>query len=122
MSSGLAATFRRILLLTLLSAAGGALFKMLSDRHGAAVPAAPEWPPFEPAVVPDREPMPVGDAGHHADSTGHTGAPDGFPVKVKDSSRIFHVPGGRFYDRTIADRHYTTAAAAEADGYRASTY
>ena len=44
--------------------------------------------------------------------------PPGFPVKVKVSSGIFHVPGGRFYERTSPDRCYATPAAAEADGYR----
>jgi hypothetical protein len=47
-------------------------------------------------------------------------APDSHPIKAKESSGIFHLPGGRFYDRTNADRCYTTAAAAEADGYRQS--
>ena len=47
-------------------------------------------------------------------------APDGHPIKVKESSGIFHLPGGRFYDRTKADRCYATAAAAQADGYRQS--
>lgn len=47
-------------------------------------------------------------------------APSGHPVKVKASSGIFHVPGGRFYDRTHADRCYATTDAAEADGYRRS--
>jgi hypothetical protein len=46
--------------------------------------------------------------------------PPGHPIKAKDSSGIFHVPGGRFYDRTTPDRCYPTAAAAEADGYRQS--
>lgn len=46
--------------------------------------------------------------------------PAGHPVKVKESSGIFHLPGGRFYDRTKADRCYATAAAAQADGYRQS--
>ncbi len=36
------------------------------------------------------------------------------------SSGIFHVPGGRFYERTHADRWYATGEAAEADGYRQS--
>ena len=44
--------------------------------------------------------------------------PAGYPVKANDNSRIFHVPGGRFYDRTIAERCYVSAEAAEADGYR----
>ena len=46
--------------------------------------------------------------------------PHGFPVKAKVASRIFHVPEGAFYDRTRPDRCYPRAAAAEADGFRAS--
>jgi hypothetical protein len=46
--------------------------------------------------------------------------PHGHLVKAKDTSRIFHVPGGRFYDRTTPDRCYRSAADAEADGYRRS--
>jgi hypothetical protein len=41
-------------------------------------------------------------------------------VKVKESSGIYHVPGGRFYERTNADRCYLGPDAAEADGYRRS--
>lgn len=44
--------------------------------------------------------------------------PDGYPVKLNESSGIFHVPGGRFYQRTIPERCYATAAGAAADGYR----
>ncbi|WP_116998632.1 hypothetical protein [Desertimonas flava] len=50
---------------------------------------------------------------------GHT-APDGFPIKVNVRSGIYHVPGGRVYERTNADRWYRTTEAAEADGFRAS--
>jgi hypothetical protein len=39
-------------------------------------------------------------------------------VKVNESSGIFHVPGGRFYARTIPDRCYAAADDAVADGYR----
>ena len=53
-------------------------------------------------------------------ATSDGAAPEGFPVKVKVSSGIFHVPGGRFYDRTNPDRWYATTGAAEADGYRRS--
>ncbi len=42
------------------------------------------------------------------------------PVKANDNSGIYHVPGGRFYDRTQAERCYRDAATAEADGYRAA--
>jgi hypothetical protein len=44
--------------------------------------------------------------------------PDGYPVKANDNSRIYHVPGGRFYDRTAAERCYASADDALADGYR----
>ena len=36
------------------------------------------------------------------------------------SSGIYHLPGGRFYDRTRPERCYVDPAAAEADGYRAA--
>lgn len=44
--------------------------------------------------------------------------PDGYPIKAKASSGIFHQPGGLSYDRTVPDRCYPDAATAEADGYR----
>ena len=44
--------------------------------------------------------------------------PDGYPVKANDNSRIFHVPGGRFYARTVPERCYATAEDAADDGYR----
>ena len=46
--------------------------------------------------------------------------PEGFPVKGKSASGIFHVPGGASYDRTRPDRCYADAAAAERDGLRAA--
>lgn len=44
--------------------------------------------------------------------------PAGYAVKANDNSGIFHLPGGRFYDRTVPERCYATAEDAEADGYR----
>jgi len=79
-----------------------------TDNSGAAAAtaaAAAASDAVEPAWLP-------------ANEDGST--PAGHPVKVKESSGIFHVPGGRFYDRTKPDRCYPTAAAAEADGYRRS--
>ena len=46
--------------------------------------------------------------------------PEHHPVKAKLASGIFHVPGGQSYDRTLPDRCYVDAAAAEADGFRAA--
>jgi hypothetical protein len=44
--------------------------------------------------------------------------PDGYPVKAKVASRIYHVPGGTSYARTTPDRCYATPADAESDGFR----
>jgi micrococcal nuclease len=46
--------------------------------------------------------------------------PVSHPIKANANSRIYHQPGGRFYDRTQAERCYADAAAAEVDGYRAA--
>lgn len=46
--------------------------------------------------------------------------PQSHPVKLKQSSGIYHVEGQRNYERTIADRCYCDTSAAEADGFRAS--
>ena len=39
-------------------------------------------------------------------------------MKANDNSGIYHLPGGRFYERTVPERCYTAAEGAEADGYR----
>jgi hypothetical protein len=54
------------------------------------------------------------------DSIPGDGSPDsqdGYPIKVKKRSGLYHVPGGLAYDRTIADLHFRTVEAAEAAGY-----
>lgn len=44
--------------------------------------------------------------------------PDGYPVKAKLRSGIFHPPGMSAYDRTAPDRCYRDGDAAAADGLR----
>jgi hypothetical protein len=51
------------------------------------------------------------------DADGGT-APSTHPVKAKLKSGIYHLPGMLNYDRTVPDRWYRDAAAAEADGLR----
>jgi hypothetical protein len=68
-------------------------------------PATPHVPvPTQPWVAPE------------ADGS----CPPSYPIKAKLSSRIFHVPGGALYDRTVPDRCYASPVAAEADGLRPS--
>lgn len=129
---------RRTVLLTLLALGVGAALSWWRSQATTPTPAQPpQWPDW-PARADES------DAAGPAESAGAAGAagaaagsgdaaepvwlpanddgstPVGHPIKVKESSGIFHVPGGRFYDRTKADRCYPTAAAAEADGYRRS--
>ena len=48
------------------------------------------------------------------------GRPTSHPIKANDHSGIFHVPGGRFYDRTVAVPCYADPESATADGYAAA--
>lgn len=82
-------------------------------------------PAAEPVVVPEPNGVPVADAPAAVGAvwvapTGDGECPDGFPVKAKMGSKIFHSPGQLNYDRTTPDRCYVDAAAAEADGLRAA--
>ena len=89
-----------------------------SEPAGAAelAPAAPAVPArataTATAVVPV-EPLTWVEPVDGACPTSH-------PVKTNAASGIFHVPGGRFYDRTKPERCYSTPEAAAADGYRPS--
>ena len=95
-------------------------WRQRSESTSAADP--PQWPPWPDAptttapatTAAARESAPAWIAGSDGE------APVGYPVKLNESSGIFHVPGGRFYQRTNPDRWYATAEAAIADGYRQS--
>ncbi len=124
----LGTALRRTLLLTLLALGAGAAVSWWRSQATTPTPTSPpQWPDLptratEPdapaAAAPTTEAAHVAQAWLPGNDDGST--PHGHPVKVKESSGIFHVPGGRFYERTKPDRCYPTAAAAEADGYRQS--
>jgi hypothetical protein len=123
--SAISIALRRTFFLLIIAVGVGATAAWWRRRTDTPVPAAPpEWPtlrpvPDAPAATPGPDSTPVVDADWVAPSPDGS-APASHPVKAKDSSGIFHVPGGRFYDRTKPDRCYATAAAAESDGYRPS--
>ena len=118
---------RRTVMLALFAVGVGAVLSWWRGQATTPTPAQPpQWPP-----LPQRPPDAAATASAPAAASDTTGpvwlpgnddgsAPPTHPVKVKESSGIFHVPGGRFYDRTKPDRCYPTAVAAEADGYRQS--
>jgi hypothetical protein len=103
-------TRRRSLGLAALVLSAGAILWWWRRAPGAGSVPAPAST-FTPIVVPAATPEPW---MQPIDG----GCPEGFPVKVNTTSGIYHVPGGRFYDRASPQRCYATAEQAEADGYR----
>lgn len=67
--------------------------------------------------VADKPEKPGDQAGDWVAPDSSGAAPSTHPVKVKLSSRIYREPGASGYDRTRPDRCYTSAEAAEADGF-----
>ncbi len=122
--------FRRILKLAVIAAVIGALVSWLRSRSSEETESSDEedlpWPPIgstdqetSSQVVEPNDGSPVEPRDWLAcDTNGN--CPDSHPIKAKDSSGLYHVPGGNTYDRTIPDRCYASEAAAEADGYRPS--
>jgi large subunit ribosomal protein L22 len=45
--------------------------------------------------------------------------PEGYEIKGNASSKKFHIPGGRYYDITVAELFFDTVESAEAAGYEA---
>lgn len=132
---------RRLLPVGLLAGLAYAIWRVLEARRSTG-PAAPAWEaqPFPYPPVPGAAAtatshhltVPEGMVAGGGPETEATAVeepvmdpidgvcPDSHPVKGKRSSGIYHVPGGRAYDRTKPDRCYCDAAAAEADGLRPS--
>jgi hypothetical protein len=115
--------FRRTLLLLTIAVAVSATATWWRRRSATPLPAAP---PVWPALASDADGAVATRVARAATDAawvppGADGsAPASHPIKAKETSGIYHVPGGRFYDRTKPDRCYATASAAEADGYRQS--
>ena len=115
---------RRIAWLMLIALVGGATLAWLREREAPSELDPPQWPPLEPddprAAVAERE-SPDADTSAAWSAPQEDGScPPGYDVKVNTNSGIFHVPGGRFYERTRPHRCYATAEVAVADGYRQS--
>ena len=116
---------RRLFWLGLLAAAGYCAYKAIV--RGQSQPGdVPQWSPLPTDGVPN---VPTDPADTVQPTSRRTATqrwvtvtngtcPDGYPIKANESSGIFHVPGGRFYARTTADRCYASAEDAVADGYR----
>jgi len=55
--------------------------------------------------------------GSHAPLADPSEAPEGFPIKGNEDSRIYHVPESPHYGRTVAEVWFATPEAAEAAGF-----
>ena len=132
---------RRALLLVFLASTAGAAYAWWRDREQDSIAPA-EWPPITPptsapaSAAPSSSDNPtaasfVNDLVDAPEARSTDGGAAGWiapledgscplthPVKANDNSGIFHVPDGRFYDRTKAERCYSNTEAAAADGYR----
>jgi hypothetical protein len=112
---------RRLIWLGILAGGGYAALRVVR-RQQPAPATNPQWPPLATEPVADTKagakakPAP-GEALRWVEPV-NGDCPDGYPVKANDNSGIYHVPGGRFYDRTVAERCYANADDALADGYR----
>jgi hypothetical protein len=87
-------------------------------QTGEAVGSAPAMASGINALVDSPDARSDAANGSWLTPTADGSCPDSHLIKANDNSGIFHVPGGRFYDRTKAERCYATAADAIADGYR----
>ena len=59
---------------------------------------------------------PARSAGSH-EATEDGSEPKGFPIKGNADSMLYHVPGSRFYNQTVAEVWFATEEDAEAAGY-----
>jgi hypothetical protein len=132
--------FRRIRRLVFLASATAAIVRFAMARRPKpqpSAPQAPEWAPLR-ASTPKTSPADASTASTTSEPAATTSEPEAttsepdwvapvngacplsHPVKGNANSRIYHVPGGRFYDSTVPERCYRDESAAEADGMRAS--
>jgi hypothetical protein len=89
------------------------------------VPRPRDTAPAEPAsenLATRGSETQVGGTNGWVDPNGTGACPITHPIKGKQSSGIYHVPGGANYDRTIPDRCYVNEEAAERDGMRRSKF
>jgi len=117
--TSIATALRRMVFLLVLAAGVGAVVSWRRTTSATPTPSAPpQWPPLPGQSVTTSQVRL--DAQTWLLALDDGSVPPSHPIKAKDSSKIFHVPGGRFYDRTKPERCYATAATATADGYRQS--
>ena len=113
---------RRLVRLLLLGLGTGIALYVVKVLRGDPAPVfsgTPTGPPPDtPSALPPKPSTPsVAPSPPWIDAEGGS-SPATHPVKAKLKSGIYHLPGMLNYDRTVPDRWYRDAEAAEADGLR----
>ena len=101
-----------------------------SPRSSRSRPRSRPPPTSPTAPLADPEPEPEPDEGDRRSSRTTCprapswapedgSVPEGYEIKGNANSMKYHVPGGRYYDITIAEVFFDTAEHAEAAGYEA---
>jgi large subunit ribosomal protein L17 len=100
--------------------------RVASSQQKAAAAPAPTETETETAAAPAEDTAgeeststaeaPYGE-GSHGPLDDPTEAPEGFPIKGNEDSKLYHVPGSSHYDRTEAEVWFASAEAAEAAGF-----
>lgn len=106
---------RKVLAIALIGAVAAKTVQIL---RGSPTPDFSNHPTVTGGPEPVVTAMPVAEAGDSWRTPEDGSCPEGFPVKAKIKSGIFHLPEMLNYDRTTPDRCYPSAEAAEADGLR----
>ncbi len=89
--------------------------------EGAHVPPSPDrWPPIPAPQGAAIAPPTISPAAAAWLPPVDGGCPPTHPVKVKEASGIYHLPGMLNYERTKPDRCYAEESGAVADGFARS--
>jgi len=111
-----------------------AVIELVTEPYTPSAPkakkAAPAKVEAEPAEAPADEPAggTAGEvveteegteaaAGSHAPLEDANEAPEGFPIKGNQDSMKYHEPGSQWFEQTVAEVWFDSAASAEAAGY-----
>ncbi|MGL5865517.1 MAG: 50S ribosomal protein L4 [Dermatophilaceae bacterium] len=85
---------------------------VVADTDGVVEPIEGELPSSEEVPRAAAE-LPAGAAAAHRDGS----APEGYTVKGNGDSGLYHLPGGRWYESTVAEFWFEDESAAQAAGF-----
>ncbi|KXO96303.1 50S ribosomal protein L17 [Tsukamurella pseudospumae] len=102
-----------------LAATEGARATRVAASQAAAKSAAVEAAEIVETEAPAEDSAEGSDlpAGAHAPLEDVNEAPEGFPIKGNADSKLYHRPGTRFFESTVAEIWFADDASAEAAGY-----